>query len=93
MPYPLQAMNPSGVSSNGATMPPLVMVYPYDHNAGYGSHAEQLEFGSLGPVGFSGVNEVSQLNDGSRSSGAFEIHGVPGQQSSPDQPSSPHLRR
>lgn len=93
MPYPLPAMNPSGVSSNGATMPPLVMVYPYDHNAGYGSHAEQLEFGSLGPVGFSGVNEVSQLNDGSRSSGAFEIHGVPGQQSSPDQPSSPHLRR
>ena len=92
--YPLPTMNPSGVASNGPNIPPLVMLYPYDHNAGgYGSHAEQLEFGSLGPVGLSGVNEVSQLNDGSQLSGAFEIHGVSAQRSSPDQPSSPHLRR
>ncbi|XP_075644579.1 uncharacterized protein LOC142615702 isoform X3 [Castanea sativa] len=92
--YPLPTMNPSGVASNGPTIPPpLVMLCPYDQNAGYGSHAEQLEFGSLGPVGLSGVNEVSQLNDGSRLSGAFEIHGVSAQRSSPDQPSSPHLGR
>ncbi|XP_062154987.1 uncharacterized protein LOC133863032 isoform X5 [Alnus glutinosa] len=91
--YPLPAMNPSGVSSNGPTIPPVVMVYPYDHNTGYAPHAEQLEFGSLGPVGFSGVNEVSQLNEGSRSSGAFENHGVSAQRSSPDQPSSPHIQR
>jgi hypothetical protein len=91
--YPLPAMNPSGVASNGPSMPPFVMLYPYDHNTGYGPHAEQLKFGSLGPVGFSGVNEVSQLNEGSRSSGAFEIHGVSAQQSSPDQPSSPHIQR
>ena len=62
---------------------------------GYGTPAEQLEFGSLGPMGFSGLNEVSQLNDGSRISGAFEerFHGGTVQQSSPDQPSSPHVQR
>ena len=31
--YPLPAMNPGGVSSNGRTMPSVVMLYPYDHNA------------------------------------------------------------
>ncbi|KAJ9188239.1 hypothetical protein P3X46_003611 [Hevea brasiliensis] len=93
--YPLQSMNP-GVSTNGPTFPPVVMLYPYDHSAGFGSPAEQLEFGSLGPVGFSGVNEVSYLNEGSQSSGAFEdqrFHGSSAQRSSPDQPSSPHLPR
>ncbi|KAM1068867.1 hypothetical protein ACFX2A_000779 [Malus domestica] len=88
-------MNPSGVSSNGPSMPPVVMLYHYDHNAGYGPPAEQLEFGSLGPVGFSGLNEA-QLNEGSRMSGVFEeqrFHGGSTQRSSPDQPSSPHLQR
>ncbi|KAL4586140.1 hypothetical protein LXL04_010772 [Taraxacum kok-saghyz] len=56
--------NPVG---NGSSM---VMVYPYDHNnhnsnsnTGFGSHnSEQLEFGTLGPVG---VNEQqSQISDG-----------------------------
>ncbi|XP_054795355.1 uncharacterized protein LOC129300786 [Prosopis cineraria] len=64
--YPLPAMNPGGVSSNGPTIPSVVMLYPYDHNASYSS-PEQLEFGSLGSMGFSGVNELSQLNEGSRS--------------------------
>ncbi|KAL7002388.1 hypothetical protein U1Q18_003543 [Sarracenia purpurea var. burkii] len=96
--YPLPAMNPSGVSSNGPTGPSVVMLYPFDHNASYGSHAEQLEFGTLGPVGFSSVNESPQLSEGSRSRGAFEeqrFHGGASmqQRSSPDQPSSPHLRR
>lgn len=93
--YPLSAMNPSGASSNGATIPPVVMLYPYDHNAAYASPTEQLEFGSLGPMGFSGVNEVSQLSEGSRSSGTVEeqrYHGTSGQQSSPDHP-SPHVQR
>ncbi|OAY49030.1 hypothetical protein MANES_05G024100v8 [Manihot esculenta] len=91
--YPLQSMNP-GVSTNGPTFPPVVMLYPYDHSAGFGSPVEQLEFGSLGPVGFPAVNEVSHLNEGSRSIGGFE--GFPGssaQRSSPDQPSSPHVTR
>lgn len=91
--YPLQSMNPV-VSTNGPTFPPVVMLYPYDHSAGFGSPVEQLEFGSLGPVGFPAVNEVSHLNEGSRSIGGFE--GFPGssaQRSSPDQPSSPHVTR
>ncbi|XVF80221.1 hypothetical protein PTKIN_Ptkin15bG0053700 [Pterospermum kingtungense] len=94
--YPLPAMNPSGVSSNGPTIPSVVMLYPYDHNSGYGSPAEQLELGSLGPVGFSGMNEVSQLSDGSSSGGLFDeqrFHGTSARRSSPDQPSSPHLQR
>ncbi|XP_041001969.1 uncharacterized protein LOC121247639 isoform X4 [Juglans microcarpa x Juglans regia] len=90
--HPIPSMNSSGVLSNGPTIPPLVMLYPYDHSTGYGSHAGQLEFGSLGPVGFSAVNEVSQLNEGSQCSGGFEIHGVSAQRSSPDEPSSPHIQ-
>ena len=89
-------MTPSGVTSNGPGMPSVVMLYSYDHNAGYGTPAEQLEFGSLGPMGFPSVNEVSQLNEGSRMSSAFEeqrFHGTSAQQSSPDQPSSPHIQR
>ncbi|XVF73040.1 hypothetical protein PTKIN_Ptkin12aG0169500 [Pterospermum kingtungense] len=94
--YPLPAMNHSRVSSNGPTIPSVVMLYPYDHNSGNGSPAEQLEFSSLGQVGFSGMNEVSQPSDGSSSGGVFEeqrFHGTSAQQSSPDQPSSPHLQR
>ncbi|XP_019429149.1 PREDICTED: uncharacterized protein LOC109336780 isoform X2 [Lupinus angustifolius] len=70
--YPVPGMNPTGVSSNGPRMPSVVMFYPYDHNVGYNTPAEQLEFGSLGPMGYSGVNEFSQPNEGSQSSGAFE---------------------
>ncbi|XWS32056.1 hypothetical protein CRYUN_Cryun23aG0128200 [Craigia yunnanensis] len=94
--YPLPTMNPNGVSSNGPTIPTVVMLYPYDHNSGYSSPTEQLEFASLGPVGFSGMNEVSQLSDGSSSGGVFEeqrFHGTSAQRSSPDQPSSPHLQK
>ncbi|KAL1329193.1 hypothetical protein HN51_046339 [Arachis hypogaea] len=94
--YPIPGMNPGGISSNGPTMPSVVMFYPYDHNAGYGSPAEQLEFGSLGPMGFPGVNEVPQPNEASRSGGVFEeqrFHGGSAQRSSPDQPSSPHVSR
>ncbi|KAL2964813.1 hypothetical protein AAZX31_16G024200 [Glycine max] len=94
--YPIPAMNPSGFSSNGPTMPSVVMFYPYDHNTGYGSPAEQLEFGTLGPMGFSGVNELSQANEGTQSSGAHEdqrFRGGHSQRSSPDQPSSPHVSR
>ncbi|KAE8685494.1 hypothetical protein F3Y22_tig00111096pilonHSYRG00006 [Hibiscus syriacus] len=94
--YPLPAMNPGGVSSNGPTMPPVVMLYPYDYNSDYGSPAEQPEFESLGPVGFSGMNEVSQLSDGNSSVGVFNeqrFYGTSAQWSSQDQPSSPHFQR
>ncbi|TKY61266.1 hypothetical protein E2542_SST11116 [Spatholobus suberectus] len=89
--YPLPGMRSSGISSNGPTIPPVVMLYPYDHNASYSSPpAEQLEFGTLGPMGFPGVSELSQLNEGSQSGGAFD---GTAQQSSPDQPSSPKVPR
>ncbi|XP_015888728.2 uncharacterized protein LOC107423652 isoform X1 [Ziziphus jujuba] len=94
--YPLPAMNPGGVSANGPAMPSVVMLYPYDHNAGYNTPAEQLEFGTLGPVGFSSMNEVPQVNEGGRISGVFEeqrFRGGSVQRSSPDQPSSPHIQR
>ncbi|CAJ1961282.1 unnamed protein product [Sphenostylis stenocarpa] len=94
--YPLPGMHSSGISSNGPTIPPVVMWYSYDHNASYSTPAEQLEFGSLGPMGFPGVNEVSLLNEGSQSGGAFEeqrFNGGTAQQSSPDQPSSPKFPR
>ncbi|CAL0318058.1 unnamed protein product [Lupinus luteus] len=94
--YPIPGMNPTGVSSNGPTMPSVVMFYPYDHNVGYSTPAEQLEFGSLGAMGFSGVNELSQPHEGSRSGGVFEeqrLHGGSAHLSSPDQPSSPNVSR
>ncbi|GMH00427.1 hypothetical protein Nepgr_002266 [Nepenthes gracilis] len=97
--YPLQGMNQSGVTSKGQTVPSMVMLYPYDHdNSRYGTPGEQLEFGSLGPVGFMGTatNEASQPAEGAQMRGGFEeqrFHGRSAQQSSPDQPSSPHLQR
>ncbi|QCD77539.1 DNA polymerase sigma subunit [Vigna unguiculata] len=94
--YSLPGLRPSGISSNGPTIPPVVMWYSYDHNAGYSTPAEQLEFGTLGPMGFPGVNEVSLINEGSQPGGAFEeqrFNGGTAQQSSPDQPASPKFRR
>ncbi|GAB2271798.1 hypothetical protein Dimus_006629 [Dionaea muscipula] len=108
--HQMPGMNQSGgVSSNGPTVPSVVMLYPYEHNpgGGYGGAAttrEQLEFGSLGPVGFmgTGMNEASQSQlfeggGGARMRGAFEeqprFHGNSIQLSSPEQPSSPCLPR
>lgn len=94
--YQLPQMDPSGVSSNGPAVPPVVMLYPFDHNASFGSRGEQLEFGSLGPIGFSGVNDQPHLSEGARARGAYDDHrfrGGSGQRSSPDQPSSPHHHR
>ena len=91
-------MNPGAVTSNGPSMPSIVMFYPLDHNGGYGSPAEQLEFGSLGPVGSANLNDVSpQMNEGGRMSRAFEdqrFHSSSNQQRTPlEEPPSPHLQR
>ena len=91
--YPLPSLNP-GVSSNGPTIPCVDMLYPYDHNTGYG-RAEHLELGSLGPAGFSSANETLHLNEVSQSGGAFEdrrFHSSSAQQPSPDPPSH-HVQR
>ncbi|XP_021851697.2 uncharacterized protein [Spinacia oleracea] len=91
--YQFPGLNPSG---NGSR---VVMVYPYDHNSGYVSPGEQLEFGSLGPMSSSsvGTNDALQSIDGTRLRRAFEdqrFHGTSAQQSSsPDQPLSPHFQR
>ncbi|CAI9279065.1 unnamed protein product [Lactuca saligna] len=60
--------NPS--SANGSSVPSMVMVYPYEHNnMGYGSHSEQLEFGSieghLRKIGYMGLlynNDLHQIS-------------------------------
>ncbi|KAG8363261.1 hypothetical protein BUALT_Bualt19G0003800 [Buddleja alternifolia] len=92
--YPLAATHSGGVSNGPSSVPPVMMFYPFDHNASYESHGEQPEFGSLGQVG-PGTNEQSQLNDGTRVR-AFEDrrrHGKSFHLSSPDLPSSPRHQR
>lgn len=91
--YSMPTITPNGVSSDGSNVQSVVMLYPYEHSANYGSLAEQPEFGSLGTAGFSGTNEQALLNEGT---GAFEeqrFHSGISQKSSSDQPSSPHLQR
>ncbi|KAK9103860.1 hypothetical protein Sjap_021114 [Stephania japonica] len=87
--YQMPVVNSNGVSSTGSGVPSFV-VYSYDHSTGYGSTAEQLEFGSLGPVHFSGRNDVSQ-HEGSSVRGLYEQQRL--QRDSPDQPSSPQYQR
>ncbi|OVA01945.1 Nucleotidyl transferase domain [Macleaya cordata] len=95
--YPLPAVGSNGGAPTGPSVPSVVMLYSYgDHNVGYGSPADQLEFGSLGPVHFSGMNEVSRLGEGGSTRGVYEqqrFRGVSPARSSPDQPSSPQLQR
>ncbi|KAL9270826.1 hypothetical protein AKJ16_DCAP22775 [Drosera capensis] len=97
--YQLPGMNQSGVTSNGPAVPSVVMLYPYEQNPSYGATTrEQLEFGSLGRVGFMapGMNEAAQRVQGTRIRGAFEeprFHGDRVHLASPEQPSSPHLPR
>ncbi|CAN0889753.1 hypothetical protein LINGRAHAP2_LOCUS16160 [Linum grandiflorum] len=80
--YPITSMNSGGLPSNGQ----VVMMYPYDQNtAGYVSPPDQIEFGSLGPAGYSDLNEASRPGMG------FEDQRF--QLSSPDPPSSPHFQR
>ncbi|XP_010523799.1 PREDICTED: uncharacterized protein LOC104802065 isoform X2 [Tarenaya hassleriana] len=81
--YRMPGMKQSGAAFEGHSTPPVVMFYPYDHNTVYNATAEQLEFGSLGPMGFS-----SNTNEDPRFLGASSA-----QMASPEQPSSPNLPR
>ncbi|KAK4770568.1 hypothetical protein SAY87_031100 [Trapa incisa] len=87
--YPLTTMDSNTVSSNGPSFPPPVMFCTYDSNYGNGyTHplsAGQLEFGSLGAVGFQRMNDISQSSGPSPEEQM--LHG--GSASSPDLPSSP----
>ncbi|XP_047319793.1 uncharacterized protein LOC124923858 [Impatiens glandulifera] len=90
--YTLPAMNQNGVVTSNSTG--QYMVYPYDPNSStYSVPPEHLEFGSLGPMGVSNLNDQNEGNhratrgqlDGQR------FHGGSEQRSSLDQqPSSPH---
>ncbi|KAJ8634494.1 hypothetical protein MRB53_008761 [Persea americana] len=95
--YPIPPMDSNSVTPTGPAVPSVVMLYSYDHNGGYGSQAEQLEFGSLGPVHFSGMNDALQLGDSSPMHTMYEHRNSSYQgssdRSSPDQPSSPQLQR
>ncbi|KAK9147287.1 hypothetical protein Scep_006044 [Stephania cephalantha] len=87
--YQMPVVNSNGVASIGSGAPSFVL-YSYDHSTGHGSTTEQLEFGSLGPVHFSGRNEVSQ-HEGGSVRGLYEQQRL--QRGSPDQPSSPQYQR
>ncbi|XP_072973478.1 uncharacterized protein [Typha angustifolia] len=98
--YQVPAMTSNSMNPAAPAMSPMVMVYQYDQGAGYGSSGEPLEFGSLGPVHLSGANDVPKPGDEQSLSSVYEHrHGIfrgsssRSSRSSPDQPSSPHLRR
>ncbi|XP_068637691.1 uncharacterized protein [Aristolochia californica] len=96
--YQVPTMRSNGIAPSGPNVPSVVMLYSYDHNVGgYVPPQEQLEFGSLGPVPFSGVNDGSQLGDAGPARAVFEprrgtYQGGSPARSSPDQPSSPQLQ-
>ncbi|KAL5744791.1 hypothetical protein ACOSQ2_027907 [Xanthoceras sorbifolium] len=91
--HPLPVVNPSGGSHSGAALPSLSMLYPHDRNLGYGYPAEQLEFGSIGPVHFSGVDEASHADEDSLSVNDHCDFLDDSEFSSLDQPSTPQLHR
>ncbi|KAK4744763.1 hypothetical protein SAY87_011075 [Trapa incisa] len=88
---PLQTMGSITVSSNGPTIPPPVMFRPCDINNGTGYTrpltAEQLEFGTLGAVGFKRINDMPKSSGPSLEEQIFHR----GSASLPDLPSSPKL--
>ncbi|KAL5987622.1 hypothetical protein ACLOJK_035372 [Asimina triloba] len=92
MAYGLYSANSNGIAPTGPAVPPFVLY-------GYGSPAEQLEFGSLGPMHFSSINEpLSPLGDGGAARGSYAqrqgtFEGGSPVRSSPDQPSSPQRQR
>lgn len=95
--YSMPSVSSNGVGPSGPGVPSVVMLYPYDQGGSYGSSSESLEFGSLGPVQLSGVNEVPRPSDGNLGRRVHEQrHGTyrgNSPRSSPDQPSSPHIQR
>ncbi|KAJ0980205.1 hypothetical protein J5N97_008460 [Dioscorea zingiberensis] len=94
--YPLPALNANGASPTGPALPSVVMLYPYNQGVGYGSPAEPLEFGSIGPGSLSSMNEVHP-NDGVSVRGAYDqrqnTYFGGSSRSSPDRVSSPPIPR
>ncbi|CAL9770214.1 unnamed protein product [Musa acuminata subsp. burmannicoides] len=91
--YPQTAFSSDAVSPSDPTVPPVVLMCPYDQGAGYGLPAEPLEFGSLRPVHLSSGNGAPRAGDRITEGGPYDrsyssFHRG-GSRSSPDQPSSP----
>ncbi|KAJ6827806.1 uncharacterized protein M6B38_365105 [Iris pallida] len=92
--YPVPSVSSNGVGPSG----PVVMLYPFDQGVGHGSSSESsLEFGSLGPVHLSSVNEVPRSTDNKFGRRIHEqrhtMYRGSSPRSSPDHPSSPHIQR
>ncbi|XP_073115888.1 uncharacterized protein [Elaeis guineensis] len=95
--YPVPTVNSNGVSPVNPAVSSVVMLHSYDQGIGYGSYGESPEFGSLGPVHLSGMNEVASSNDVNLVRESYgQRHGTykgSSSHSSPDQPFSPQLQR
>lgn len=91
--YPQTAFSSDAVSPSDPTVPPVVLMCPYDQGAGYGLPAEPLEFGSLRPVHLSSGNGAPRVGDRITEGGPYDRNYSSfhrgGSRSSPDQPSSP----
>ncbi|KAJ8478649.1 hypothetical protein OPV22_022376 [Ensete ventricosum] len=91
--YPQTAFSSDAVSPSDPTVPPVVLMCPYDQGAGYGLPAEPLEFGSLRPVHLSSGNGALRTGDRITEGGPYDqsysVFHRGGSRSSPDQPSSP----
>ncbi|KAG1368621.1 Nucleotidyl transferase domain [Cocos nucifera] len=95
--HPVPTVNSNGVGPVNPAVSPVVMLYSYDQGIRYGSYAESLEFGSLGPVHLSGMNKVASLDDVNMVRESYDQrdgrYKGSSSRSSPDQPSSPQLQR
>ncbi|KAK1275552.1 hypothetical protein QJS04_geneDACA001543 [Acorus gramineus] len=96
--YPLPTANSDSIIPVGPAMSSVMMLRSGDQNAGCGSHCEQLEFGSLGPVHLSSVNEATQFGDGCSIQTVYEQRHETYQEGphacfTPDQSSSPLIQR
>lgn len=85
----------NATSSNGPSISPMMMIYPYDQYRGYGMSPDQLEFGSLGQAGQASTSMENEIAT-DQSFRNFEeqmYHSRHAQWTSPDQQSSPQVQR
>ncbi|CAA7407107.1 unnamed protein product [Spirodela intermedia] len=94
--HPLPTGNSSRADQAGSAAPSVMMFYSYDHGAGHDDlSSEQPEFGLLGSLHVSGVDEAAHAVDGDlvRFNQRQEAYGRGSGHSSPDHPSSPQAHR
>ncbi|CAA7409721.1 unnamed protein product [Spirodela intermedia] len=96
--HPLGVVNSNGINSAGASVPSVVMLYPYEPSHSDYESSQQLEFGSQRPVHLVATGEVPRPADRGpmrpvfdQRQGAYDQQASP--HSSPEQPSSPQVHR